>query len=253
LVRAISKRGLMSRRQAIAAVLAGRVRVDGEVVTDPGHRITPAAVIAVDEQEVAMASRVVFMLHKPRGVVTTRQDPDGRRTVYDLLPPDLPWLVAVGRLDLATSGLLLLTNDTLLADWLSDPRQAIPRTYLVTVRGRLEDETAQRAEQGCTLPGARGPEHLRAHRVRVRKRSGRETHLVVVLTGGRNREIRRLFGALGHEVSRLARVAFGGLELGALPSGSVRQLGENELAAAFPGLPPAPSPGPTLPPGHPAP
>jgi 23S rRNA pseudouridine2605 synthase len=173
------------------------------------------------------------MFHKPRGVVTTRRDPAGRRTIYDVLPGECGRLVPVGRLDLASTGLLLLTNDTRLADWLTDPRHGVPRTYLVTVRGRLAEATARAAEAGV----ADGPDTLTARQVTVRKASGRETHLVVELVGGKNREIRRLFAALGHEVTKLKRVAFGGLALGDLAPGLNREVADAELAAAFPGAP----------------
>jgi 23S rRNA pseudouridine2605 synthase len=142
-------------------------------------------------------------------------------------------VIPVGRLDAATTGLLLLTNDTHLAAWLTDPANAVPRVYLVTVRGELADAAARRLEEGIEDAG----EHLAARAVTVRKRSGRETHLVLELTEGRNREIRRLLAAVGHEVTRLKRVSFGGLELGNLAPGRWREVAAAELKAAFPGAP----------------
>jgi 23S rRNA pseudouridine2605 synthase len=142
-------------------------------------------------------------------------------------------LVPVGRLDAATTGLLLLTNDTRLADWVTDPGNAVPRIYLATVRGLLEDATARRLEEGIEDRG----ERLAASTVTVRKRSRRETHLILALTEGKNREIRRLLAAAGHEVTRLKRVSFGGLELGDLPPGQWRDVTIEELRAAFPGAP----------------
>ena len=138
-------------------------------------------------------------------------------------------LVAVGRLDLATSGLLLLTTDTRLADWLTDPKNRVPRVYTVTVRGELSDEAAASLAKGMEVDG----ERMAADEVTVRKRSRRETHLVVRLHEGRNREIRRLFEAVGHEVTSLRRVAFGGLELGPLPPGQWREVGRQELERAL--------------------
>lgn len=222
MARALSKLGVLTRSQAIAAVLEGRVTVAGRVVRDPGHPVSPERdVLRVDAEPARRAPRRLLMMHKPRGYVTTRSDPEGRPTVYDLLPPDAAGLQAIGRLDLATSGLLLFTNDTQLAHRLTDPASAIPRTYLVTVRGELADETAAR----LMSPGVvdRG-EHLAAQEIVVRKRSGREAHLIVVLTEGRNREIRRLFGAVGHSVTGLKRVAFGAVEIGDLPPGQVRDI-----------------------------
>ncbi len=202
--RALSKLGILSRSQATDAIRSGRVRVDGRIVTEPLTAVVPERVrISVDEMPQARARWRTLVFHKPRGVVTTRSDPDGRRTIYDVLGDAGQGLIAAGRLDLATSGLLVMTNDTRLANWITDPKNAIPRVYVVTVRG---DVTA-------TLPG-----------VTIRKRSTRETHLVVELRQGRNREIRNMFAEIGHEVTRLKRVQFGGLDLGDLQPGQWREL-----------------------------
>lgn len=222
LARALSKLGVLSRRQAIDAVLAGRVTVGGSVERDPGRLVSPERDrLAVDRTAAHRSAPRMLALHKPRGYVTTRSDPQGRPTVYDLLPADAGGLRAVGRLDLATSGLLLFTNDTQLAHRLTDPASAVPRTYVVTVRGALSDEAAARAvAEGVDDEG----EQLQPTSLSVRKRSTRETHLTVVLTEGRNRELRRLFAALGHEVTRLKRIAFGTVALGDLPVGQVREV-----------------------------
>lgn len=222
LARALSKLGVLSRRQAIDAVLAGRVRVGGRLVRDPGQPVSPERDrIDVDAVRAHRARALVFAMHKPRGYVTTRSDPDGRPTVYDLLPPEATGTQAVGRLDLATSGLLLFTNDTQLAHRLTAPASAVPRTYVVTVRGTLTDDAVARAvEEGVEDAG----EVLRPRSLTVRKRSTRETHVTVVLTEGKNRELRRLFASLGHEVTRLKRISFGPVELGDLPVGQVREV-----------------------------
>jgi 23S rRNA pseudouridine2605 synthase len=235
LARALSKLGLASRAEATRLIQAGRVAISGRVVTDPSHLVHPErTAIAVDGGEaVTRAARVVILLHKPRGVVTTRSDPEGRPTVYGLIDDAGTHLVPVGRLDMASTGLLLFTNDTRLAHWLTDPETAIPRVYLVTVRGRVEDETAHALEDGLVVGG----ERLQARRVTVRKRSNRESHLVVELIEGKNREIRRLMKASGHEVTRLARVSFGGLELGTLAPGRWRVVDAAEVARVWPGAP----------------
>lgn len=222
LARALSKLGVLSRSQAIEAVLAGRVRVAGEVVRDPGHLVSPERdQLEVGAVRAQRTARRVFAMHKPRGYVTTRSDPEGRPTVYDLLPPEAAGTQAVGRLDLATSGLLLFTNDTQLAHRLTDPGAGIPRTYVVTVRGALDDE----AVAGAVAEGVEDAgDLLRPRSLVVRKRSSRETHLTVVLTEGKNRELRRLFAVLGHEVTRLKRIAYGAVELGDLPVGEVREV-----------------------------
>src|SRR5262249_21795841 len=136
--RALSKLGLLSRSQATAAILAGRVCVNGRVQRNPATMVTPERTrLLVDGQPALAAAWRTILFHKPRGVVTTRRDPEGRRTVYDVLGESGQGLIAVGRLDLATSGLLLLTTDTRLADWITDPAHVVPRLYAVTARGRI--------------------------------------------------------------------------------------------------------------------
>jgi 23S rRNA pseudouridine2605 synthase len=217
LERALSKRGIASRQQAREWIFAGRVRVDGVVRT---HVLFPVEIetaeITVDDAILDVAP-VTLMLHKPRGVLTTARDEQERKTVFDLVP-GYGHLAPVGRLDLATTGLLLLTNDTDLAGWLTDPANAVPRIYVVTVRGRIAEDVL--------------PDH-----VELQKASGRESHLVVTLREGRNREIRRLFEGLGHEVTRLKRVSYGPLQLGALAPGEHRIVPAEELRAAFPAAP----------------
>lgn len=231
LERALSKLGLASRSQARTLIAAGRVTVDGRVITNPLLRVTPERVsIAIDGQAQRKEATVTIALHKPRGYLTTRSDPEGRTTVYDLLTDLDARVVPVGRLDLATSGLLLFTSDTQFAHWLTDPKSAIPRVYLVTVKGRMEDAPARQLMKGLIVDG----ERLVADAVVIRKSSNRETHLTVTLTEGKNREVRRLFDAVGHPVTQLRRVQFGGVRLGALAPGKWRALLPEELGAAFP-------------------
>jgi 23S rRNA pseudouridine2605 synthase len=230
LERALSKRGLASRADARALILAGRVRVNGRVVTNPLQPVSPErARIAIDEVPApAPAARRLIAFHKPRGVVTTRRDPEGRPTVFDVLGDAGAGLIAVGRLDRASTGLLLFTNDTQLANRLTDPAHRVVRRYVVTVRGRVEPDTARHLERGIETRSSRGAmERLAASRVEVRKASNRETHLIVELTEGKNREVRRLFDAAGHEVTRLHRIAFGEVELGTLAPGRWRTVTES--------------------------
>jgi len=221
--RALSKLGAASRAGARALILAGRVRVNGRIITDPRHPVTLGrARLDIDAAPIAKKPFRLLILHKPRGTVTTRRDPEGRPTVFDVLGAEADGLIAVGRLDRASTGLLLLTTDTDLANQLTDPSAGHTRKYVVTVRGRVSPEDAQRIQAGIDAPPARGrqtPERLRASSVTIRKASGRETHLIVELTEGKNREIRRLFSAVGHEVTRLHRIAFGRYELGDLQPG----------------------------------
>jgi 23S rRNA pseudouridine2605 synthase len=238
LERALSKLGLASRSEARALIRAGRVAINGKTAADPARRVTPEQIaITIDGRAPARQSEaVVIALHKPRGYVTTRSDPDGRHTVYDLLG-DLPHrVVPVGRLDLATSGLLLLTNDTRFANWLTSPANAIPRVYLVTVEGRITEDQLAVLEAGVMQRG----ELLRAASAELRKASGRESHLTLTLTEGKNREVRRLLEAIGHPVTRLRRVEFGGVGIGELKPGEWRRISAAEIRAAFPSYPVAP-------------
>lgn len=232
LVRALSKLGLASRTEAAALIAAGRVSVGGRTERNPARLVVPErAGITVDGAAASRDTRLVIMLNKPRGVVTTRRDPEGRRTVYDSLAGLDAHVVPVGRLDAASTGLLLFTNDTRLADWLTDPINAIPRTYIVTVRGLVGDEDAARLMAGVVDRG----ERLAPSRVDVLKASGRESHLRLELVEGKNREIRRMCDAIGHEVTRLSRVAFGGLELGDLQPGRWRAVRAEELRQTLAG------------------
>jgi 23S rRNA pseudouridine2605 synthase len=233
LERALSKLGIASRTVSRQWVLDGKIKVNGVLRKDPLFPVIPErAKIEIEEKPVAKAAHRTFLLHKPRGVVTTRSDEKGRPTVFSLIPEPGLHLIAVGRLDWATSGLLLLTNDTRLAGWLTDPRSAVGRTYLVTVRGKVTEVSLERLRQGLLDAG----EKLQPEAIILRKASGRESHLTVQLTEGKNREIRRMFSALSHEVTRLKRVAYGALELGDLESGTFRELFRVELERAFPGL-----------------
>jgi len=220
--RALSKLGILSRAQASDAIRAGRVRVGGRIIDDPAHLVVPErARIALDDAPQVRAPWRTILFHKPRGVVTTRRDPEGRDTVFDVIGDGSRGLNAVGRLDRATSGLLLLTTDSRFANWITDPENGVPRVYVVTVRGRVTDADVASLGADATL----------------RKASGRESHLVVQITTGKNREVRRLFEGIGRDVTRLKRVRFGGLELGSLEPGQWREMSAAELRVAFPRAP----------------
>jgi 23S rRNA pseudouridine2605 synthase len=221
--RALSKLGLASRAEARRLIADGRVHVNGRVIRDPSLPVMPEQHrITLDGSTTRPRGWRTIAFHKPRGVVTTRRDPEGRRTVFDVLPDEARSLVTVGRLDKASTGLLLLTSDTQLANYLTDPVNAIVRRYVVTVRGRLEDDEAAEMTHGI--------DGLSARSVVIRKRSARETHLIVELVEGKNREIRRMLESLGRPVTKLMRIAFGSLELGNLQPGEWREVGRQEMA-----------------------
>lgn len=224
--RALSKLGWGSRTQAWQWIAAGEVCVDGQRVTDP------LTWVDLDRQQITRRGLAAtpstprtFALHKPRGVVTTRQDERGRRTVYDLLPPGLPWVFPAGRLDADSEGLLIFTTDAALAVRLTEPEQHVPKTYHVTITGRPTPETLQRLRDGVELDD--GP--TRPAGVRVLRTRGQTTTVEMILTEGRNRQIRRMMRALGHRVRRLVRVAIGGFEVGDLPAGDFRELTKSDV------------------------
>ncbi len=230
LERALSKLGAASRSQTREWILTGRLKVNGRLIRDPQFPVTPETDrFTVDGRPVTRDEWRTIMLNKPRGVVTTKSDEKGRRTVFDIIPAEFRNLHPVGRLDMATTGLLLLTNDTRLSNFLTDPANAILRTYSVTVSGCVTEEELARAAAGVMDEG----ELLKPAKLTLRKASGRETHLMVELTEGKNREIRRLFAAIGHEVTQLKRVSFGSLSLGDLQPGELRPLTRAELGTVY--------------------
>lgn len=227
LPRALSKLGYCSRTQAEALITAGRVTVDGREITDPTAWIDlDRARIAVDGEAISAEKKLYFMLNKPRGLVTTRDDPEGRPTVYDCLRDiDARHLAPVGRLDKASEGLLLFTNDTVLAQALLDPISHVGKIYHVQVNTIMEQEMLDRMERGIVDDG----ELLTATAVRLLRSGDRNGWIEVELKEGRNRQIRRMLEVLGIECLRLVRVAFGDIALGDLAKGAVRALTEAEV------------------------
>jgi 23S rRNA pseudouridine2605 synthase len=230
LSRALSKLGVCSRSQAREWILAGRVAVNGSRVRDPDWRVDPDRDrIAVDGEPVASAARVYLMLNKPRGLVTTTSDERGRDTVYRCLDdPSLPWLSPVGRLDKASEGLLLFTNDSRWAARILDPESHLKKVYHVQVDRQPDDRLLRRMVEGVEDPLG---ERLSAARAGVLRRGERNAWLEVVLEEGKNRQIRRLLDALDVAVLRLVRVAIGPLPLGDLSRGAYRRLTPEEVRA----------------------
>ncbi|MGX9142047.1 pseudouridine synthase [Mesorhizobium sp. 128a] len=226
--RALSKLGLCSRKQAEQLIAEGRVRVGGKVVRDASLRIDLGRDhITVDGERVAAEVKVYLMVNKPRGLVTTRDDPEGRGTVYDCLTGlDLPFVSPVGRLDKASEGLLLMTNDTRWANGLLDPASHVAKTYHVQVGAVPDEAMLARFREGVTAD----EELLTARSIDILRSGGKTAWLEIVLDEGRNRQIRRLLGAFDIEVLRLVRVAIGGLQLGELAKGKARHLTSAELA-----------------------
>lgn len=223
----LSAAGLGSRRGAEEYLRTGRVTVNG-VVASLGDSADPRCdVIEVDGERLAREPLRYWMLHKPAGVVTTLRDPEGRRTVRDLLPPRLPRLHPVGRLDYESTGLVLLTNDGELTHALLHPSLGSEREYRVTVKGELDPRTQRALEKGVVLEEGRTAP-ARVGRVSFDSTSG-TTSFSLTLMEGRNRQIRRSLLALGRPVKKLVRVRMGPLHLGKLARGEARALREDEI------------------------
>ena len=228
--RLLSKRGIASRGTSQEWIRAGRVRINGRIVRDPATWVLwPKDSVSIDGQPIQDSAKRFLLFHKPKGLITTHSDEKGRKTIFDVLPANLGYMHAVGRLDQATSGLLLLTNDSALSNLLTDPTHKVMRSYLVSVRGAFTEVQAKKAVVGVVAGG----ELLQCHTVKVQKSSGRESHLEVVLIQGKNREIRRLFQVLGHEVTRLRRIQYGPFKLEDLPSGAWREIPIEDVRKAL--------------------
>jgi 23S rRNA pseudouridine2605 synthase len=235
LARAISKLGYCSRSRAAELIRGGRVRVNGVV-----RRNAEAPVrigkdrVEIDGRRIGESEKIYLMLNKPRGVVTTASDERGRETIYDCLNAalgkDLAWVAPVGRLDKASEGLLLITNDSEWAARITAPEMKVDKTYHVQVAGRLTAALMEELVNGLTVKDG---EFLRVKSARVLREGGRNCWMEIILDEGRNRHIRRMFESLGVEVLRLIRVAIGRLELEDLAKGAVRVLSEEERGLLF--------------------
>lgn len=213
LIRTLSKRGLCSRTQAAALVQAGKVKVNGRIVKNPGYRVRDHDKIWIEGQSALEKRKRYFIFHKPKGVVTTRSDEKGRKTVYDYLKGLGDWVAPVGRLDQDTEGLLLFTNDTAWAHRMTEPSYQVPRVYQVWIQGRLSKEDVKKMERGLEI--GRNEKSGTAS-VKILKEDEIGTQLEMTLTEGKNREIRRIFQTLGKTVIRLVRIQYGPFRLGTL-------------------------------------
>ncbi len=227
LARALSKLGFCSRSQGSLLIRSGRVTVNGRPCRDPERPTSDGDLISVDGKPVQQTGKVYFMMNKPRGLVTTASDEKGRSTVYTLLDPTLPWVAPVGRLDQASEGLLLFTNDSEWAAQITSPASSIPKTYRVQISVIADAELTGRITAGLR----EGKEVLRVVNISVLQAGTKNSWVEIVLDEGRNRHIRRMFAALGINVLRLIRVAIGRLELGDLAKGQVRPLKPTEKFA----------------------
>jgi 23S rRNA pseudouridine2605 synthase len=228
LARALSKLGFCSRSQAFALIREGQVTLNG---VRPSNPSTPVRVgvdrIEVQGSFISAAKKFYLMLNKPRGIVTTASDDKGRDTVYSLLPNDLQWLAPVGRLDKASEGLLLFTNDSEWAARISDPATHLDKTYHVQVKAVADEPLINALLRGIETEKG---ETFRAKRASLLRTGGKNSWVELVLDEGKNRQIRRMFDSLGIEVLRLIRIAIGPLQLGDLPKGKHRTIQADEKA-----------------------
>jgi 23S rRNA pseudouridine2605 synthase len=217
----IARSGLCSRRDAERWIAAGRVEVDGRVLTSPAVTVSAANLVTVDGEPLPAPERArLFRYHKRAGVLTAARDPEGRPTIYDRLPPGLPRLMPVGRLDFTSEGLLLLTNDGALKRQLELPATGWVRRYRARVHGQVDESALASLKKGITLDGFNyGPIEATLDRVQ-----GSNAWLTIALREGKNREIRRVLEHFGWPVSRLIRVSFGPFHLGRLGPGEVEEV-----------------------------
>jgi pseudouridine synthase len=229
--RVISKAGLGSRTEARQWIGAGRIAVNGKTIRTPDHWVDlERDRVTFDSKPIQSASKLYLLLYKPKGYLTTYKDPEGRQTVYDLLPGIDQFVSPVGRLDQDTSGLLILTNDHQLAEHITNPDHKVPKTYQVKASPILSEESLQQLREGVTLTD--GPT-ARAHVARLRD-SATSTFLEITISEGRNRQVRRMIEAVGSKVRKLVRIAIGTIRIGDLEIGKYRQLTPTEVRSLLP-------------------
>lgn len=217
----LARAGIASRRDAERLIADGRIKVNGTVLTTPAFNVTPTDVIHLDGTEIPPVERTrLFLFHKPAGLVTTTRDPEGRRTVFDILPAELPRVLTVGRLDINTEGLLLLTNDGGLARVLELPATGWLRRYRARVHGKVDEKALADLANGIAVDGV----FYGAIEASLERIQGTNAWLTIGLREGKNREVRNVLGALDLEVTRLIRVSYGPFQLGELPEGHVLEI-----------------------------
>jgi len=221
LAKFMARTGVCSRREAENYILQGRVSVNGKIIETPAFNVEGDEVIAFDGEKLKAAEQTrLWLYYKPVGFVTTHKDEKGRQTVFEALPPSMPRVVSVGRLDLNSEGLLLLTNNGELSRELELPKNAWSRRYRVRVHGRVDEDKLKALQQGVTIDGVVYGKVL----IDVEQKVGTNTWLSVSLNEGKNREIRKLMKFIGLEVARLIRVSYGPFQLGNLKKGEVKEV-----------------------------
>lgn len=221
IAKVIARAGVCSRRDAERYIADGRVSVNGSVLDSPACLVTETDKITVDGKALPERQQTrVWRYHKPAGLVTSHKDPEGRKTVFDHLPPSLPRVISVGRLDMNSEGLLLLTNDGAFARAMEHPSTGWTRRYRVRIHGKMTPDVIRKLADGVTVDGVR----YAGVQVALDKEQGTNSWLTVSLTEGKNREIRRLMEHFGFQVTRLIRIAYGPFQLGTLAAGETDEI-----------------------------
>lgn len=224
----IARSGYCSRREAEALIVEGRVKVNGKIITSPATIITDHSIKIDNKLLASKEPPKLWIFHKPSGYITTNKDPLGRKTIFEILPKNLPRVMTVGRLDINTEGLLLLTNDGELARHIELPQNGLMRNYRARVFGKIDDQKLARLEnlsKGITINGTR----YRAIKIELENEggSGANSWLRISINEGKNREIKKVLEYFGLSVNRLIRIAFGPFNLGNLPVGTVKEVSAN--------------------------
>lgn len=231
IAKVMARAGLCSRREAERWINDGRVTVDGELLDSPAFTVTSANIVTVDGNPITDKQETkLWRYYKPAGLIVSHSDPEGRETVFDKMPPDMPRVISVGRLDYTSEGLLLMTNNGELARHMEKPQTGWIRRYRVRVNGRVEESQLAKLDKGITISGIR----YGAIRATLDSQKGANAWLTMALTEGKNREIRVIMEHLGYQVTRLIRTTYGPFQLGNMVRGAVTEVGRRMLKDSLP-------------------
>ena len=225
----IARSGIASRRKAEDMIREGKVKVNGEVITEMGHKISGNDIVEIDSEVLEIKEKRYFVMNKPRGIISSSNDEKGRKTVISILPPDLAnyRLFPVGRLDYDTKGVLLITNDGEFMNTLVGPQSALPKEYLARVEGEVEKNDIQKLEAGIEMDGYK-TQKCKAYIASVDKKNN-SSSVGIIIREGKYHQVKQMFAAIGHPVKRLTRISFGEITVEGLAEGEIRELTPHEI------------------------